>query len=301
MANKISCQLQRFSVLVLLFCYFINILTCEAAEHKILVVVDEVPITDSDVFVDSDVEYQKFIAKNKREPNAAELSDAIKNEKNKKMINKIKGIMKEKYIKEHNITATIDEARAKYEALYPGLKENPASVFERERAYFQNLYLALKEVNEHPGKEKDIFESKLKGQIQYEAWQSIRNYYNTPEKLEVFRKGIPKSIEDIYKSGEISMRAWVINEKFEESIAKDIVVSDEELKKYYESKAIGKKEKPAFDKVKAQLRRELLDIKRGPKIKEWWRGQIKKTNIDIKDANFKHVYKMIEDSMAEQK
>ena len=152
----------------------------------------------------------------------------------------------------------------------------------------------MKEANENPEREREIFESKLKDfkdVIKYEAWQRRLKYYNTPEKLEMLKKMIPESIEDIYKSGELGMKGWVLNKKLEDVITMDVEVTDEEIKEFFESQFAGRKTKPQFEEIKTNLQQELLKIKSRQRVNAWWQEQYKKAKIEIKDERFKDVLK----------
>jgi len=58
------------------------------------------------------------------------------------------------------------------------------------------------------------------------------------------------------------MKAWVLDEKPGSAIAKDVKITEEEVRKFYESRFDGTVPKPSFDETRARLHEELLELKK---------------------------------------
>jgi len=286
MRNKKNDIERLLIIFCIIFFGFLDRGDCEPKQQLIIGNVDGTQISEKDIIVNNNTEREVFKAKYKREPSQDELAKEIIKAEQKKLISKIRSIVQEKYIKEHGITVTPDEVHKTFTEIYPGLKENPEIVLKKERVKMQQIYYALKEVNEHPERKVAIYQAMLKDTIDDETWQSLVKYYSTPNKLDAFKKGIPETVDDIYKSSEISMREWVLNKKFEKSITKDVSVSEEEINKQYDLQYANIKIKPKFEEVKPKIERELMNEKRIKKIERWWQDAYGKIKVEISDSRY---------------
>ena len=272
-----------------------------ASENNIIAIVDEISITEKDVFANKENVKQIFIKKYGKEPSSEELSIEISKYEKQKLSGKINSIFRENFIQKHGITVSKEEARAEFKNIYPGFKENPKAILEAERSYFQKLYLALKDASKNPENEEKVYETRLKDIMSFETWKGTQKYFNTPEKLEYLKQGIPTTVEDLYRSAEISFKAQVLEKKFEDVITQNVKVTDEEVKEFSERRYAGRKTKPQFEEVKSKLQQELLEVKKGQRVRDWWQEQYKKAKIEIKDKRFKDVFDRLIPSVKKKK
>jgi hypothetical protein len=278
-----------------------EVTVCNSAESRTIVQINGNFITEDDLVINENQAYEEFKQKNKKAPSAKELEIAILGAKKRIVISKINSIIKNKYIKDQGIIATPEEAKASFEAIYPKLKEDSASVLAAEQTYFNKLYKAIRYANRHPEKVKEVYESELKGIMGYETWLSLVKYYDTPEKIEIIKKGTPTTVEDIYKSSALTMQSWLLNKKFEDSITKDVSVSDMEIKRYYETQMVSGKDKVDYSIIKPRLQKQLLANKRAIVIYEWWQKQYRELTIKIIDDRFADIPDMLLSSTTERK
>ncbi len=259
--------------------------------QRVVALVDGQKITYGDIRVRDKNASQIFKINHRRDPTPEELAASISEMERSRLIGEIHDCLRNKVINELGITSTKEEARSFMREIYPGMKGDPNGVLDRERDYFQQLASALREVLKNPEMERGIYESRLKNFMEHDTWKEAIKYYGSIEKIELIEKNIPKSVEDIYKSGELSGGAWVIENKLTDWITKDVKVSEAELKGYYASRytngGVG------FEELKPKIKKELISEKRAAYIKAWWQEQYKRAKIEIKDEQFKDILKML--------
>jgi len=269
----------------------------EIKKQDVIAVVNGSLITSSDIAVKKETVIHAFLFERGRDPTSEELSGEITKAEERKLISRIASILREKALQEFGVTVTAEEARVELEKLYPGLKENPEGTLEKEKAFWKQYALALKEVKESPEKERLIYDSRLKDFMEYETWKAAIKSFGTHEKIKRIERAIPKSIEDIYRDGESSMKDLVLDEKLRSAITRDVKITEEEVQKIYESRFDSTVPKPSFDEVRASLQKELLELKKSEFEQAWWVNFYKKAKIEIRDDRFRSVIETLKTSV----
>jgi len=225
-----------------------------------------------------------------KKPSAEELEEYVLGMEKRRLVSRINAVLREEFIRKAGIRVTDEDVRKETERIYPGLKEAPEKTLERERRYWSALAAALREVRENPAEERRIYEKRLKGLMSYETWCGARMSHDTPEKIRWIEKGMPRTVEDIYKSAEKGIRGLLLDRKFKEATWGDIRVTGAEVEELYRAMyppEAGKR--PALKDVEKELRRAVLQRKRRAREREWWRTQYARAEIEIRDARFRSV------------
>lgn len=235
----------------------------------IVAIVEGVPIKYSDIKVEN-------------KDNAAKMkSEKLKL---KKLINKF---VREKSIKNLGIKITQEDLEEKIKEIYPGVNKKLSEIHLKENEFFLAIYESLYEVHIKGKDAKDVYDQNLKSKLKKEQWSYYVNTFNTAEKIESFRKAIPENVDDTYKSYEKAVEPYVIEDKIETELGKQIKVSEEDIYRYYTSKYKGDK-KIKFEDVKLKLKKDLIDERKNEYVKEWWIEQFSKAKIRILVPEFQN-------------
>ena len=270
-----------FTVYLILFT---NLLFCaEIKQNTVIAEVDGQKILYKQIMKDPKQIIFSYRLEHGRKPSKEEISNIILKKEKEQLAAEIHRIIKEKKIKEFGIEVSNREMQEKMKSFYVEHNINPQEVTDKTNKYFFALAKALRKALENPAEEKKIYEQELSSLMSYEEWTGHRHCYNTIEKIEWIEKSLPQTVKDLYKPNP-AIKAWLLNEKLRDKITKDISVTDEEVKDYYNTVYKEVKNKPAFTDIKKQLKKTLLEAKKQQKEKEWWQEQYKKAKIEIKDV-----------------
>jgi len=281
------------SFLGVCFILFANLLFCaEIKQDTVIAEVDGQKIIYKQIMQNPEQIIFSYQLEHKREPSKEEISNIILKKEKEQLAAEIHHIIKQKKIKEFGIKVSNREMQLKMKSFYVEHNLDPKEIADEINRCGFALAKALREALENPAEEKKIYEQELSSLMTYEEWTGHRRCYNTIEKIGWIEKSLPQTAEDLYKPNP-AIEAWLLGEKFRDRITKDVSVTAEELRDYYNIVYEGVESKPTFAEVKKQLEKELLKGKKQRREKEWWQEQYKKAKIEIKDERFKDVIDML--------
>lgn len=223
-----------------------------------------------------------------------EINRLILSKEKSRLAGVIKHIIKDEKIQQWYLTVTSQKIDNYLETYLKDTGLSLEKMAEDIRVRSKLLFEALSEYLKNPNKDEEIYAKLEKFGYSKDFWNLMKENYNTPEKLELIKKGMketPSSLkEDLIKG----FKPFLINEKFEDYITKDIAVSEDELMSFYRkeyplAERYPNASVPKYDEVKGLLTEKLLQKKKEEKLANWWLGEFKQAKIEIKDKRFKDV------------
>jgi len=282
---------------------FLSIHAQEVSEDEIIAKINGKSIFYREIMLSQDLQNRYLRSKYReklKELTDDEINKLILLEEKKRLLERMKHIIKEEKIKKWQISVTSEEINNRIES---SLKDNNLSIEglskkmkEGDRALLKALSTYLKD----PQREDEIY-TELRQKYGYSklAWNNMKEKYNTPEKLERLKEKMQITISSFKEEISGNFRSMILNEKFENYITKDILVSESELKEFYRqqyplAEDYPEADIPRYNEVKDILAKKLLERKKEEKIANWWLAEFKKANIKILDERYKDFMDLLE-------
>lgn len=265
----------------------------EISEDKVIAEVNGKKIYYKEIML-SQNQRDRLKLKYKEELAEDEINKLILSEEKKYLANTIKNIVKEEKIQQWHLAVSTQEINNYIETYLQNTGLSLGGITEETRMRSKLLFEALSEYLKKPNKDEEIYAKLEKFGYSKGFWNLMKKNYNTPEKLELIKKGIKETPSSLKENLIKGFKPFLINEKFEDYITKDIAVSEDELMSFYRkeyplAERYPNASVPKYDEVKGLLTEKLLQKKKEEKLANWWLGEFKQAKIEIKDKRFKDV------------
>jgi hypothetical protein len=263
----------RYKIIFLFFLIFNNWTSSAFCNEKIIAIVNDKPIYYSDIQISQN--------------NKNNIPYQDKAREIEKLKNKIYEIVREDALDGLNIEVSDEEVEAKVLEIYSSNNNDIAIVLKNEIDYFTALYEALRAVRIGGENKDNVYGKMLSRFMSKSEWIQYLSKFDNIQKIENLKNAIPKENKDLIESAKSSARAYVIDEKLKNKMAKDMHVSDMESHEFYENKFKNKKNKPEYQSVENEIKNEIKKIKAKEAVDEWWRARIDDSKINIIDTGYK--------------
>jgi len=250
----------------------------------IVAVVNGKPIPFSAIEVPIEVATSAFVHEHERDPNSesdlAEVEKIRQRAESKRLVNYIRGTIREQQLERFGIECSDAELRARWQRLVE--ERDPPSSRAETRAEMENLLECVRAVHEDGADPDVVFETQLGPGMTREQWQSVLRQYKNPEVRRLMRERLNKDPEKYDDDAKEMARAVLLTEKLRLAVENDLGRSDPEFAEYarlIETDAQN-------EKVKSKPY-NYMEIKRN----EWWQKRFGDAKVEILDDRFKHVWK----------